>query len=235
MSYAKIKKALHKKANKKSAHSASRFFKTGEGQYGEGDTFLGITVPEIRRIAKDFNDTPLPSIKKCLQSQHNEERLFGLILLCNQYIKAESENERSVIYSFTLEHIKRINNWNLVDLVAPTVFGRHLLTKKKSLLYSLVDSNSLWERRIAIVTTLHFIKNNSYDDCLKITRLLLKDKEDLIHKACGWMLREVGKKDKEVLTKFLHTHIKQMPRTTLRYAIERYPEKERRRILSIPL
>ena len=218
-----LTKLLKQKANPEKAKIYQRFFKIGKGEYGEGDIFLGISVPVTRKIANEFTNLTFRKIKKHLQSKFHEERLAALLILVNNYKKT---NDKKEIFEFYLNITKHINNWDLVDLTADKILGDFLLDKdkEKSILYNLAKSKNIWERRIAIVATYAFIKNNQFEDALKISEILLKDKHDLIHKAVGWMLREVGKRDEKVLEDFLKTNYKNMPRTTLRYAIEKFPE-----------
>jgi len=229
MNLSEIKKEITKHANHEKAKFIAGYFKTGKGEYGEGDVFLGLTVPESRKIAVKFKDLPLNDVEELLKSQLHEERLIALLLLVHNF-KIHKEKQKE-IFDFYLKNTSRINNWDLVDLSAPNIVGEYLFTRKgeRSILYNLSKSPSLWERRIAIVATYSFIKNNEFEDTLEISKTLLNDKHDLIHKAVGWMLREVGKRDKEVLETFLEKHYKDMARTTLRYAIERFPESERKR------
>jgi 3-methyladenine DNA glycosylase AlkD len=201
------------------------FFKTGPGQYGEGDVFIGVTVPQSRQVAKRFGDLALGEIKDLLCSGVHEERLVALLILVQKYAKAPDKEE---IVKFYLDNIKRVNNWDLVDLSAPCILGAHLMDKDRKLLYRLVKSGNVWERRIAVVATYHFIRNNDFADTLKIAAMLLQDRHDLIHKAAGWMLREVGKRNTAIEEEFLVEHYKVMPRTMLRYAIERLPERKKR-------
>lgn len=219
----KIRKEILSKSNPEKAKVYQRFFKTGKGEYGEGDVFIGLTVPKSREIANKFFNLDLKDVKELLNSKIHEERLIGLIILVHNYPK-----EKKSIFDFYLENINRINNWDLVDLTADKIVGDYLIDKEKELLYTLVKSKSLWERRISIVSTFNFIRNNKFEDSLKISEILLKDKHDLIHKAAGWMLREIGKRDQKVLERFLLKHYKEMPRTMLRYAIERFDEDKRR-------
>ncbi|MDQ5950111.1 MAG: hypothetical protein QG585_51 [Patescibacteria group bacterium] len=221
---------LFKKQNKKSAKGAERFFKCGKGQYGEGDKFLGVSVPECRKIAKHFFGISLSDIEKLLQNPWHEVRLVSLFLLI-EHFRVSNEKEQKKIFDFYLKNTKYINNWDLVDTSVYKIVGEFLLEKDRIVLYSLAQSKSLWERRMSIVATYRFIKNGDFKDALEISKILSKDSEDLIHKACGWMLREVGKKDKKVLSKFLDNNFKILPRTTLRYAIERMDEKERKYFL----
>lgn len=222
----RIKKELLKNRDKAQAEHLSRFFKTGKGQYGEGDVFLGIKVPVQREIVKKFKDASLKEIQELLDDEMHECRLTGLLILVNQYGKAENKKQ---IFDFYLKNAKKINNWDLVDLSAPNIVGTYLLDKKaeRKVLYLLVKSKNLWERRIAILSTFTFLRNGDYTDTLKISEVLLKDEHDLIHKAVGWMLREVGKRNKEIEVSFLQKHCKTMPRTMLRYAIEKFSPRER--------
>lgn len=236
MSLTQLRKEIKQHAKQERAETNAWFFKTGKGQYGEGDKFLGLTMPEQRKIAKQFSVTlPEPDITKLLASPWHEERMIGLLILVYRFEKA-SETEQKDIFDFYLTHRKAINNWDLVDVTTPNIVGVYLLDKPKKereFLYSYAVSPDLWERRIAILATFPFIKAGRFDDTLKISKLLLGDQEDLIHKAVGWMLREVGKQDEAVLKKFLKTNIRQLPRTTLRYAIERFPETERKAFLKL--
>ena len=213
--------------NPAKAKILSGFFKTGKGQYGEGDIFLGITVPLQRKLAHKYPDLKMSSLQKLLNSKTHEYRLTALLILIQQYLKADLETKEKIV-DFYLKNLNNINNWDLVDLSAPKIFGDYLLDKDRSLLRRMSKSNNLWERRIAIVTTYTFIKNEQYDDTLKIAKLLIKDPHDLIHKAVGWMLREVGKKDQKIEEVFLEKYYKIMPRTMLRYSIEKFSEEKRR-------
>ena len=229
MSSKALSKLLRNIANPERAEKSQRFFKTGKGEYSEGDQFLGIPVPVLRKHAKQYSELSLLEIHKLLKSVYHEERLCALFLLVQKY--EASKHERSVIYKFYLANTKYINNWDLVDASAYKIVGVHLLDKNKSPLYKLAKSKDLWERRIAIISTLHFIKNQRFDDALEIIKQLLNDKEDLIHKAAGWMLREVGKQAPTVEKAFLQNHYRKMPRVMLRYAIEKFPEEERQQYL----
>jgi len=220
---------LQKHANPEKARILQGFFKTGRGEYGEGDVFLGITVPQSREIAKQFAHIELNEVKKHLQSKIHEERLIALLILVEKYKKSDDKKE---IADFYLSNTKHINNWDLVDLSADRILGGYLFDKDKKMLFELAESANLWKRRIAIVSTFNFIKQGRFDETLRIAELLIKDKHDLIHKACGWMLREVGKRDEKVLKDFLKKNYKHMPRTMLRYAIERFPEEERKKYLT---
>ncbi|MFA5432377.1 MAG: DNA alkylation repair protein [Candidatus Paceibacterota bacterium] len=226
----KILKELKSKKNAEQAKVLSRFFKTGKGQYGEGDVFWGIKVPVLREIARKFKEASLVDIQELLNSKVHEHRMTGMFILVEKYKKAESKKE---IYEFYLKNTKNINNWDLVDLTAPNIVGAFLLENKKErkILYSLVKSKNLWERRIAVLSTFTLLRNKEYEDILKIAELLLKDEQDLIHKAVGWMLRELGKRDKEIEIRFLEKHYKIMPRTMLRYAIEKFDLKEKKKYM----
>jgi 3-methyladenine DNA glycosylase AlkD len=209
------------------------FFKTGKGQYAEGDVFLGIRVPQTRAVVKAYKNMPLQEIEILLYSEFHEVRLAGFLLLVEQFKKTKNADECREIYDFYLKHARQANNWDLVDLSCKDIVGGYLLDKKdRSMLYRLADSDSLWEQRIAIVSTWTFIKYLEFEDTLKISEKLLTHKHDLIHKAVGWMLREVGKKDREALIAFLEEFSKKMPRTALRYAIEHFSPDERQRYMN---
>ncbi len=249
------------------AEVLSRFFKIGKGQYGEGDIFLGVTMPEIRKVAKEFRDLPFSEIEKLLSSPYHEARMTGLLVLTYAYERAD-DAQRKKIFEFLLAHRAAMNNWDLVDVIVPKIVGEHLAnahpspsirgsrvsrthssvpkagqlpsrrgagkgrTPDREILYTLAQSANLWERRIAIVSTYAFIRADEFDDTIAIAEMLLGDRHDLIHKATGWMLREVGKRDESVLRAFLDAHAAVMPRTMLRYAIERLPERDRNRYLT---
>lgn len=232
MSYASLIKEIREKENPEKAKLLARFFKTGKGQYGEGDLFLGIVVPESRKIAVKYVDLPLKEIEKLLKNKYHEVRLTALLILVRRYRKTDSEIEKKNIYNFYLKNTKYINNWDLVDLSTSYIVGDYLVNKNKTILEKLARSNNLWERRIAIISTFRFIYKGEYQWTFKIVRILMKDKHDLIHKACGWMLREVGKKiSLSVLIEFLDHYGNEMPRTMLRYAIEHFPENQRKSYL----
>ncbi len=222
----RLKSDLKKLANPEKAKILQRFFKTGKGEYGEGDVFLGITVPGQRKIAKQYSDLPLKETGELLSSRIHEHRLTALLILVIKYKKAD-ENVRKKLATFYIKNFRHINNWDLVDLSAEKILGDYLLDRDKSLLYKLTKSKNIWKRRISIMTTFQFIRNNRFDDTLKISELLLQDEHDLIHKAVGWMLREIGKRDQAVEEKFLKQHYRKMPRTMLRYAIEKFDEEKR--------
>ena len=225
-----LKEELQKLADEKQVKILQRFFKTGKGEYGEGDIFLGIKVPIQRSIAKKYSGLSLPKIQELLKSKIHEHRLIGLIILSNKY-KQAGEEDKANIFNFYLKNTKNINNWDLVDVSAQNIVGPFLFDKKKNILYDLAKSNILWERRIAIISTFDFIRKEEFQDTLALSEILMDDKHDLIHKAVGWMLREVGKKDEIILEEFLKQHYKVMPRTMLRYAIERLPEEKRKMYL----
>ena len=206
------------------------YFKTGPGEYSEFDKFLGIKRPTLNQIAKEHLDLPLAVTAELLQSEFNEERLFALTILVTQYQKADDANKEQ-IYQFYLTNIRHVNNWNLVDNSAHYIVGAHLWQQDRTILLKLAESQDLWERRIAIVSTWYFIKQQDFSDTIKIVTMLMYDAEDLIHKACGWMLREVGKQQVSTLTEFLDLYATCMPRVMLRYAIERFPENERKAYL----
>ncbi|HSB33076.1 MAG TPA: DNA alkylation repair protein [Nitrospirota bacterium] len=225
-----IKKRLRLLADKEKARVLRGFFKTGPGQYGEGDLFLGITVPALRRLAKQCRDTSIAEAARLLASPVHEERLLALLLLVRIF-EAGDEAAKKKICGFYLRNTRYVNNWDLVDLSAPNIVGNYLLDKSRKPLYAFAKSRDLWKRRIAIMATFAFIKEHDYADTLRISGLLLNDEHDLIHKAVGWMLREVGKRALSAEETFLKKHYKTMPRTMLRYAIERFPGGKRRKYL----
>jgi 3-methyladenine DNA glycosylase AlkD len=227
---ADIRRELKSMADPNKAAIMQRFFKTGPGQYGEGDIFMGVMVPQSRRVAKKFCQLPLGEVRTLLYSHIHEERLVALLVLAWGYSSVSSSREKEEeIVKFYLDNIKQVNNWDLVDLSAPNILGTHLVDRERSLLYRLAGSENVWERRIAIVATHHFIRSGDFSDTLKIAAMLLQDRHDLIHKATGWMLREVGKRDAAAQEAFLEKHWSVMPRMMLRYAIERLPDSKRRR------
>jgi len=225
-----LRKKIKSVASPDVANTMRWFFKTGKGEYGEGDTFVGLKVPMQRIITKEFRDLNLNELKVLLNSKVHEERLISLFILVYKFEKGE-EREKEKIFLFYLKNRKGVNNWDLVDLSAPKIVGNYLLDKDKSLLFELALSNNLWERRISILSTQEFIRNNKFDTTLKIAKMLLNDKQDLIHKAVGWMLREIGNRDLSTEEKFLKLYYKDMPRTMLRYAIEKFPEVKRKKYL----
>jgi 3-methyladenine DNA glycosylase AlkD len=236
MSLITLEKEIVKVADKKRALSYSRYFKTKKGQYAYGDIFLGISVPQCRLLAKKYVNLNFKEISKLLNSAYHEKRLIALIILIELYNK-KGTLEKDKIFKFYLKNKKAINNWDLVDISAYKILGDYLYLNpsKKSILYKLIKSSSLWDRRIAIVATYSFIKNNQLKDTLKLASFCLRDKEDLIHKAVGWMLRELGLKDKKILLNFLEKYSKMMPRVMLRYSLEKFSKPERRNWLKSSL
>lgn len=226
MTIAAARRDLRRHASAEDAIFLQRFFKTGPGQYGEGDVFIGVRVPRTREVARAHRTLPLDDVLVLLASEIHEERLLALVILTLRYEKGSAE-ERQRIYRLYLANTKHINNWDLVDVSADKIVGAHLFERSRKPLYELVVSQSLWQRRIAIIATFHFIRRNDFADTLALSEKLLDDGHDLIHKAVGWMLREVGKRDEAVLDAFLDEHLARMPRTALRYAIERMPEEKR--------
>lgn len=227
-----IQKEIAALASAERAEVSRRFFKTGPGQYGEGDVFAGITVPQCRKIAqKYYREISLEELTKLLNSTIHEERLIALKILVTKYEKTKDLTEKTRLKDFYLDHLSAVNNWDLVDGSAPYILGDFLIHQDRSILFRLADSKNLWERRVAIISTFAFIRKSDFADTLKLSEKLLKDTHDLMHKAVGWMLREVGKKDEQVLRKFLEKNMRVLPRTALRYAIERLPENERLKIL----
>lgn len=231
MSLVQIKNDLNALRNPKKQKILSSFFKTGKGQYGEGDVFLGIPVPQQRKVARNYYDISLNDLQELLNSRIHEYRLTALVILVAKYKRANIEKKLS-IFNFYLENTKNIDNWDLVDISAPKIVGEFLSNKDKKILYKLARSKNLWERRISILSTFTFIKSNFFEDALKISKILLNDSHDLIHKAVGWMLREIGKRDQNVEEQFLKKYCPNMPRTMLRYAIEKFDEKKRKYYLN---
>ena len=211
------------------AHSA-RFFKCGQGEYGEGDRFLGIRVPNTRRFARRYRLMPLRSVRALLRSPFHEERLLAVLILVVQYHRGDSE-QRNRVFDTYMTMREFVNNWDIVDSSAHKIVGPHLENGGRHLLDELADSDSLWDRRIAMMSTYHFIRNNDFNDAFRLARKLTDDKEDLIHKAVGWMLREIGNRDRKAEERFLRGRYRRMPRTMLRYAIEKFPESRRRAYL----
>ncbi len=229
MTVNEFKREYKSLADPKQAKVLSGFFKTGKGQYGEGDIFLGIKVPVQRATIKKYFDLPLTDIQELLDSPIHEHRLSALFILVRRFEKGD-EMIKTAVYNMYVKNATRgrINNWDLVDLSAPNIVGQYLLNKDRSIVYKLVASKKLWERRIGVLATFSFIRQKDFKDILKIAALLFADEQDLMHKAVGWMLREMGKRDEKVLESFLDKHAAKMPRTMLRYAIERMPEKKRK-------
>ena len=225
-----VKKSMKKLGNPEHAAVSQRFFKTGPGEYGEGDIFIGIRVPVLRKLASEFKDLPVSEVEILLRSPIHEERLLAILLFVHIFKKGDDGVQKR-IYDLYLKSTEFINNWDLVDASAEHIVGAYLRDKSKRPLYRLAKSKNLWERRIAIMATFHFVKRHEFSETLKIFSILLCDRHDLIHKATGWMLREIGKRDLKTEETFLKEHYKKMPRTMLRYAIEKFPEEKRQRYL----
>ncbi|OIO39934.1 DNA alkylation repair protein [Candidatus Pacearchaeota archaeon CG_4_9_14_3_um_filter_31_7] len=221
-----LKKELESLADSEKAKVYQRFFKTAKGEYGEGDVFLGLKVPKLREIAKKYYCLDLRQLKELMDSSIHEHRMIALFILIKKYNKSNETNKRK-IFKLYIKNIKNINNWDLVDLNAPNIVGTHLINKDRKILYDFAKSDNLWKKRISVLACFAFIKNKDFKDTLKISEILLKDKHDLIHKAVGWMLREIGKRDLTTLETFLKKHYKSMPRTMLRYSLEKLPEEKR--------
>lgn len=228
--YHQAKSDLRAHASPAKAAILQRFFKTGKGEYAEGDQFLGVVVPDTRKVARMHKHLPMVDLAVLLQSPIHEERLCALLIMVHQFERGNDAGRRR-LFDFYLRHTGSINNWDLVDTSAPKIVGAWLRERDRAILYTLVKSQNLWERRIAILSTFEFIRHGDFSDALKISQLLLPDRHDLIHKAVGWMLREIGKRDEPTLRDFLQRHYRNMPRTMLRYAIEEYPAATRRRYL----
>ena len=228
---AQLHRDIRKVSTRARAKISQSFFKTGRGEYGEGDRFLGTTVPDLRTLSVKYQDLPTSDLVPLLKSRWHEERLLALIILVRQYERGDHA-ARHAIYKLYLAHTRYINNWDLVDSSADAIVGAYLYDRDRALLHTLAQSRSIWERRIAMLASFHYIKKGEYEDALTIAELLLRDEHDLIHKAVGWMLREIGKRDQAAEERFLKTHAARMPRTMLRYAIERFPEPLRRRYLN---
>ncbi len=227
----KAREEIRALANKEIAQHSLRFFKTDKGEYGHGDLFLGVRAPKIRLIAKKHIDISITDMKTLIQSKYHEERFLGLIILVNKYAKTKDKKNQNQLYKIYVYSFKYINNWNLVDVTCPHVTGKHLIDKDRTILYKWAKSEDLWAKRIAMVSTFSFIRKNDLEDTFKIAEILLHDEHDLIHKAVGWMLREAGKRDLKREETFLKKYYKTMPRTMLRYAIEKFPETKRQKYL----
>ena len=227
----KAREEMRRLANKGIAKNSLRFFKTEKGQYGFGDIFLGIRAPKIRLIAKKHIDISITDMKTLIQSKYHEERFLGLIILVNKYAKTKDKKNRNQLYKIYVSSFKYINNWDLVDVTCSHVIGKHLMDKDRSILYTWAKSDDIWTKRIAIVSTHYFIRKNDLEDTFKISKMLLQDEHDLIHKAVGWMLREAGKRDIKKEETFLKKYYKIMPRTMLRYSIEKFQEDKRQEYL----
>ncbi|RMD48895.1 MAG: DNA alkylation repair protein [Ignavibacteria bacterium] len=217
--------------NPEIANHSQRFFKTGKGEYGEGDKFLGIRVPQIRKFVAKYHTLEIKEIVEILHSEYHELRLFALLTLVKKFSKCKDEICKKGIFDTYLDNTKYINNWDLIDTTAPQIIGGYLMNKGRNILYKFAKSDNLWERRISIISTFQFIKANDFGDTLKISEILLNDSHDLIHKAVGWMLREVGNRSISTEEEFLKKYYKNMPRTMLRYAIEKFPEEKRKAYL----
>ncbi len=225
--HAEARAALRALAQPEKARFLAGYFKTGKGEYGAGDRFLGIVVPQVRRLARQFRQLTLKDCEKLLQSAYNEERLLALLVLVQHYASGDVPMQEAV-FRLYLDNRQRVNNWNLVDTSAPHIVGPHLVHRDRALLYELVGSEFLWDRRIAMLATFALIRNGDYADTLQLVERLLDDSQDLMHKACGWMLREVGNRDVKTLEAFLAIHHAAMPRTMLRYAIEKFEPGKRK-------
>jgi len=229
MNIPELKKTVKKYSSLEKANVLQRFFKTGKGEYAEGDIFAGLTVPTSRKIARQFKNLSYSELSKLIKSKIHEERLIALFIIVGRMKKA-AVKDKEKIYKFYIKNLRYVNNWDLVDLSAEKIIGEYLLDKDKKLLFELAKGK-LWERRIAIMSTFNFIKKNDYKTTLKLCKFLLNDKEDLIHKATGWMLREIGNRDLKTEEDFLKQYYKTMPRTMLRYSIEKFTEKKRKAYL----
>ncbi len=223
----KIQLELRKLAKLEKIPIYKNFFKTGAGEYGEGDEFIGVTVPNTRKVARNNVSISFNELLSILKSEVHEDRMCALLILVYKLEKAKEEKEKEQIINFYTKYHLHGNNWDLIDCVADKLLGKWLIDKDKSILYEYAKSKNIWERRISIISTFHFIKNNQFQDTLSISKILLHDKHDLIHKAVGWMLRETGKRNLNVLENFLKSNYKRMPRTMLRYSIEKFPEDKR--------
>ena len=231
MNLADLRSVLRERATPEQAAVARRFFKTGPGEYGEGDEFLGLKVPQLRAMVRPCDPLTEREVISLLRSPIHEERLLALLCLVRRFERGDDSSRRR-IYDLYLKNARWINNWDLVDTSAPHIIGNWLLDKDRAILRQLAQSKSLWERRIAVLATQTFIRHREFDDTLEIVRSLIGDTHDLMHKACGWMLREIGNRDEATLEVFLQTHVRDMPRTMLRYAIEKLPERRRKEWMS---
>lgn len=233
----KLELALESCAKPEKAAFYPRFFKTGKGEYGEGDRFIGVVVPDQRKVARQFRDLPLPDVARLLESPYHEHRNTALFILSLRYAAAKTDGERTDIYRFTLDHFGGINNWDLVDCAGPKIIGVHMLGHPSEIvkLYRWAGDKNLWKRRMSIIATFPFIRAGQFDHTLEIAERLVTDEHDLIHKAVGWMLREVGNRDRSAECGFLDVHAITMPRTMLRYAIEKFPERLRQHYLKLRL
>lgn len=228
---ADMRAAIREHANPEIAEHSTRFFKSGKGEYGEGDRFHGVRVPVVRSLVQNFRDAQLRSVVSLLKSPWHEERLFAVLLMAEQYKRGNSDKKQAVFDGY-IENRAFVNNWDIVDSSAHKIVGPHLQPGSRDLLYDLAVAESLWDRRIAMMSTYHYIRQDDFDDTLKLARILRDDEQDLIHKIVGWMLREVGNRDRAAEEKFLKRHYRKMPRTMLRYAIEKFPEPRRKAYLN---
>lgn len=226
-----VRQALDEVAEPERRDHLQRYFKTSKGEYGEGDRFRGVRVPMVRKVAKQFRDIDLMIVVKLLRSPYHEDRLTSLLIMIDKFDRGDAKLQNQ-IFQLYLDNTTHINNWDLVDTSAPQVVGAYLQEKDREILINLAKSGVIWERRIAMLSTYHFIKQDEFKDALRIADLLLTDKEDLIHKAVGWMLREIGNRDRQTEEEFLKPRYNQMPRTMLRYAIEKFPPQMRKAYLN---
>lgn len=226
-----LRESLRRVSSPERAAVSARFFKTGPGEYGEGDKFLGATVPDVRKLVRDGQALKPRELRALLTSEWHEERLLGLLILVRQFERGD-EKTREEVYHYYLRHTRHINSWDLVDTSAPNIVGAHLAKRSRAPLRQLAKSSSLWERRIAMLATFYFIRRDEFGDGLQIAEMLIGDREDLIHKAVGWMLREIGSRDRATLEKFLEKHASVMPRVMLAYAIEKFPQAARKEWLA---
>lgn len=226
-----IRNDMKKMADKKKAEDLQRFFKTAPGEYGEGDKFHGVVVPDIRKLVKKFKDISLSQTQSILKSPWHEERFFALQVLVHKFQTAKEDHHKEKIYKTYISNFRYINNWDLVDTSAKQIVGAYLFDKGKTILYQWAKSKDLWTRRISIISTFYFIGKKEFNEALKIAKILLNDEHDLIHKAVGWMLREIGNRNLDLEEKFLKEHYKKMPRTMLRYSIEKFPKPKRQEYL----
>ena len=226
MTITRLKKKLKSLANSKRAEHSASYLQTKNEGYGKGDRFLGIIVPNLRKVAKQFRTLTLPELEELLQNPIHEYRLTSLFIIIDQFQHGDIEKQKRLIELYK-RNLRFVNNWDLVDISAPNLFGIYLQNRSKKILYNYTKSPDLWRRRVGIMSTFGFIRQGEYKDTLAIAKILVNDEHDLIHKAVGWMLREIGKRDKEVLITFLDKHHKKMPRTMLRYSIEKFNKKER--------
>lgn len=227
-----VEKELRQYRNPDKAAFFPRFFRTGPGEYGEGDRFIGVVVPDQRKVAKAFKTLPQPEIEKLLASPIHECRLTGLFILVHQFEKAKTTSEQKSIYDFYVKHVDRVNHWDLVDTTCHKIMGPYLMERSRKPLFKFAKAKHLWKNRISIVTTYYFIKRQDLGTTIDLAKELLGHEHDLIHKAVGWMLRELGIQDKSLLEEFLRQHAAEMPRTMLRYSIEKFPKEQRKKILS---